>query len=124
MADSKRILVIDDEPDVLDTIRVGLEIAGFEVLGGYDGQEGLELARAERPSLILLDVQMPKLNGFQVCRELKQDPDTNAIPVIFLSARTDQSSQFWGKETGALDYICKPFAIRDLVEKINEVLGK
>ncbi len=124
MAGSKRILVVDDEVDVLDTIRVGLEIAGFEVLAAYDGQEGLEIARAEHPELILLDVQMPKLNGFQLCRELALSPDTNGIPVLFLSARTDHGSQLWGKESGALGYICKPFAMRELVEKINETLNK
>lgn len=120
----KRILVVDDEPDLLKTAVDLLESEGYEVLSAHDGQEGLEKARREKPDLILLDVLMPKLNGYQVCRALKGGPETQSIPVIMLTSKAQEIDKFWGKETGADDYVTKPYEIEDLLARAAKFLKK
>lgn len=122
MTERVRILVIDDESDVLDTISVALELAGFDVLAAADGSRGMALANAEHPAAILLDVQMPALNGIEVCKRLKNDVATASIPVIILSARADLAARSSAAEAGADDYVGKPFAMRELVGKIRSLL--
>lgn len=122
MAD-KKILVADDEPDMLMLITARLEASGYEAITAIDGQDALNKIRETKPALILLDVMMPRLNGYQVCREVRKDPDLKDIPVIMLSAKSQESDKFWGKETGADDYITKPFEASELLAKIKARIG-
>lgn len=118
----KKILIIDDEAPFVETINVRLEFEGYEVLSAGDGQEGLEKAREIKPDLILLDVMMPKMDGYQVCRMLKFDDNFKDIPIIMLTARAQDTDRKTGKEVGANDYISKPFEMDELLEKIKELL--
>ncbi|MFH0799835.1 MAG: response regulator [Pseudomonadota bacterium] len=122
MAEKKRILIIDDEREIADLLKVRLEMANYEVLTANDGQEGLDRARSDKPDLILLDVMMPKLNGYQACRELKNSESTKNIPVMILTAKTQDSDKFWGKEVGADDFITKPFESSNLLKKVKGLL--
>ena len=124
MSDRKRILIVDDEKDLVDILKARLEIEGYEILAAYDGQEGLEKAQEEKPDLILLDVMMPKMNGYQVCRLLKYDEEFQNIPVIIITARGQEQDKMTGDEVGADEYITKPFENGVLFAKIKELLGK
>lgn len=119
----KKILIVDDEKDLVETLTFRLEAAGFEVIPAYDGLEGLSKARKEKPDLILLDVMMPKMDGYQVCRLLKFSTDTKDIPIIMLTARGQDRDKLTGQEVGADVYITKPFDGAELVKKIKEVLA-
>lgn len=120
--DKKKILIVDDEKDIAETTQFRLEFEGFECLMARDGEEALLKAKKESPDLILLDVMMPKMNGYQVCRLLKSDEKYRHIPIIMLTAKTQESDKFWGKESGADDYITKPFKMEKLIEKIQGYL--
>ncbi|MDO8527790.1 MAG: response regulator [Deltaproteobacteria bacterium] len=115
----KKILIVDDERDLVDMLQLLLETFGFGVLTAYDGEAGLTLAQKEIPDLILLDVMMPKMNGYEVCRTLKKEEKTKTIPVLMLSAKVQENDKFWGMEAGASDYITKPFDAQDLLAKIR-----
>lgn len=119
----KRVLVVDDEPDILKLISVNLELEGFKVLTAKNGLECLETVRQEPVDLIILDVMMPDVNGYQVCQYLKEDDKFKDIPVIILTAKVRKSDQFWSKKIGACLYLTKPFEPLYLVEKVREVLG-
>ena len=114
--------MVDDEKDLVDEMSFFLESSGWEVSTALDGQEGLEKAKKEKPDLILLDILMPKLNGYQVCRELKKEEATKGIPVMMLSAKGQESNKFWGEECGADAYITKPFEKEKLLSKLRELL--
>jgi two-component system alkaline phosphatase synthesis response regulator PhoP len=121
-----RVLVIDDEAPIRLLCRVNLEAEGMEVLEAGDGPSGLAAARAERPSVILLDVMMPGLDGWRVAEELLEDPSTSGIPIIFLTARAELRDRARGLDIGGLDYITKPFnpvelapIVRDLLERVE-----
>lgn len=118
----KRILIVDDEPTIIEMVQIRLEVAGFDVLSAENGQEGLEKVRREKPDLVILDIMMPKMNGYQVCRELKKDEATKKIPVILFSAKSQESDKFWGEECGADAYILKPYEIEELLAKIHHLL--
>lgn len=122
MDSEKKILIIDDEPDMIFLLQSRLEAAGFEVATAGDGSAGLDRARSFKPNLIVLDVMMPTMNGYQVCRELKKDPNTKDIKVIMLTAKSQESDRFWGIETGADIYLTKPFEAADLLSKIHELV--
>jgi DNA-binding response OmpR family regulator len=117
-----RILVVDDEPHIVKLITFSLSRNGFDCLTACDGVEALELASAERPDLILLDVMMPIMTGFETAQKLKADPATKDIPIVFLSAKSQTYEIEEGLDCGASDYICKPFTPKDLVEKVSTVL--
>ena len=117
-----RILIVDDEPFIVETLRFALEKAGYGCLVAYDGEEAMSIARSERPDLILLDIMLPKLNGFQICRLLKSDEAYRAIPIIMLTARTQARDRLLGKEIGADEYITKPFELPDLLRVIARYL--
>lgn len=119
----KTILIADDEADLLETISFRLEASGYSVITALDGQEAVDKARAAKPDIILLDVMMPKMNGFQACKEIKTDPATRSIPIIILSAKTQQSDKFWGEEVGADSYVTKPFEAADLLSAIKKLIG-
>ena len=118
----KKVLIVDDEHDIVETIRFSLELEDFECLVAYDGEEALLKAKREDPDLILLDIMLPKTNGYQVCRLLKSDQEYSHIPIIMLTAKTQESDKFWGKESGADDYVTKPFEMEKLIRKIQEYL--
>ena len=119
-----RILVVDDEIYIVHILDFSLGMEGYEVITALDGEQALEKARADKPDLIVLDIMMPKLDGYETCKILKADPDTKDIPVILLSAKGRNVDQKIGFEVGADDYITKPFSPRKLVERINAILGQ
>ena len=119
-----KILVVDDEIYIVHILEFSLGMEGYEVLTALDGEQALEKARAEHPDLIVLDIMMPKLDGYETCKLLKADTNTKDIPVILLSAKGRNVDQKIGFEVGADDYITKPFSPRKLVERINAILGQ
>lgn len=119
MSEPKRILAVDDEPHILKLVAFSLRSGGFEVLEASDGVSALQVALSEQPDLILLDVMMPALDGYEACRRLKADAGTAHIPVVMLTAKTQVAEEKIGLECGALDYICKPFTPKDLVAKVQ-----
>ena len=122
MADRYRILLVDDEPSIVKMVGKRLEVEGFEVLIATDGQEGLDKARAERPDLIVLDLMLPKLNGYEVCTMLKQDTRYQGIPVVLFTAKAQEKDEKLGIECGANAYVKKPFRAQELLEKIRALL--
>ena len=119
---AKKILVVDDEPDVLKILLLRLEKTGYEVIGGRDGREALDLARQMIPDLIILDVYLPDMNGDDVARILKEDKKMKHIPIILISA-TAASVAERAKDCGAEDYLGKPFEPEELLDKVKKVLG-
>jgi DNA-binding response OmpR family regulator len=115
----KKILIVDDEVDLVETVRFPLEMEGFNVLVSYNGEDALNQARKEKPDLILLDLMLPKLDGYKVCRLLKFDERYKNIPILMLTAKTQEKDKALGMETGANDYITKPFDLDKLVEKVK-----
>lgn len=118
------LLVVDDETDVVDLVRYKLNGAGFNVLTADNGLDALRLAREHRPDLIVLDLMLPEMSGEEVCRQLKREPDTTAIPVLMLTAKGQASDRIAGLEIGADDYISKPFSPRELVLRVEAVLRR
>ena len=118
------ILIVDDETDVIDLLRYKLHGAGYEVMVSADGLDALAVARDRRPDLIVLDLMLPEMNGEEVCRRLKLEPDTAAIPVLMLTAKAQPADRVAGLEIGADDYISKPFSPRELVLRVNAVLRR
>lgn len=119
-----RILAVDDEPHILKLVSFSLRAQGFEVLEATDGLAAVDVAEKEHPDLILLDVMMPALDGYEACRRIKANPATKDIPVVMLSAKSQKTEQAAGVEAGALDYICKPFTPKDLVAQVRGFLGE
>ena len=118
----KRILVVEDEIELVKAILIRLQQAGYEVSSAGDGQEGLEKARKEKPDLIILDLMLPKMDGYKVCGLLKADARYNSIPVIISTARAQESDEKLGFEVGADAYFTKPFQYEKLLAKIKELL--
>lgn len=119
-----KILVIDDEKDIVDAIGYNLIKEGFNVSSSFDGIKGLQAVKKERPDLIILDLMLPGISGTQVCRSLKSDSSTAGIPVIMLSAKSAEADKVQGLETGADDYMTKPFSIKELIARIRTVLKR
>ena len=118
-----RILIVDDSPTETYKLREILEKHGHEVIEAANGADGVATARSELPELVLMDVVMPGLNGFQATRQLKKDSSTSAIPIIIVSTKSQATDRVWGMRQGANDYITKPVDESALVESINNVLG-
>ena len=118
----KKILIVDDEPLMVEMVMMRLEANGFEVVSAGDGQEALEKVRKDKPDLIILDLMLPKIDGYKVCRMLKFDEKYKKIPIILFSARAQQGDMTLGKEVGADAYLIKPFEAEVLLAKINELL--
>jgi two-component system alkaline phosphatase synthesis response regulator PhoP len=121
---SKKILIVDDEVDLVEAICFQLELEGYTVLVSHNGEDALNQARRESPHLILLDVMLPKLDGYKVCRLLKFDEKYKHIPVLMLTAKTQQKDKSMGMETGADEYITKPFDMEELMKKVRSYLGE
>ncbi len=114
---AKRVLVVDDEQNIVDILRFNLEREGYEVITAADGIQGLAMARSSDPDLILLDVMMPEMDGFQVCSELRKED--KLTPIIMLTAREEEADRVMGLELGADDYVSKPFSVRELMARVR-----
>jgi two-component system alkaline phosphatase synthesis response regulator PhoP len=119
----KRVLVVDDEKDIVDLLTYNLRKEGYDVLSAYDGLEAISKA-ASRPDLIILDLMMPLLDGFETCKRLKSSPETESIPVIFLTAKSGEVDEVVGLELGADDYILKPISPRKLIARVKAILRR
>ncbi|MDA0671789.1 MAG: response regulator transcription factor [Bacteroidetes bacterium] len=120
----KSILVVDDEHDLLDLLEYNLKKEGFKVYLADNGEKGINLAQKHQPDLVLLDVMMPKMSGFEVCEALRQDADIKRLPIIFLTAKDDEASEVEGLTIGADDYITKPISTVKLVTRIKALLRR
>ena len=118
----RRVLLADDDPGLLRLIGTTLGTEDFELLHATDGAQALQIAREHHPELVLLDVNMPKLNGFEVCRQLKSEPDTAGIKVVMLTARGTDLDRARGREAGADEYFIKPFSPVQLLNKVYALL--
>ena len=117
----ERILVVDDEENILEAIKYSLSKEGYEVYGASDGEMGLEKAKELSPNLVILDVMLPSLDGFEICRILRKDMD---VPVFMLSAKSEEIDRVVGLEIGADDYITKPFSMRELMARVRNALRR
>ena len=116
-----KILVVEDDRNLLETIKYNLTKEGYEVFVAVDGAEALEVARKEKPDLIILDIMLPVIDGFEVCRILRKEM---TVPIIMLTARTDETDRIMGLDTGADDYMTKPFSLRELLARIRALLRR
>ncbi len=122
MAEKSRILLVDDEPDIVEVFAKRLQLEGYEVLMAIDGEAALAKARQEKPDLIILDLMLPKMDGYKVCSFLKKDSRSAQIPIIIVTARIQDSEEKLGYECGANAYFTKPFDSTDLMAKIRSLL--
>jgi len=120
----EKILVADDSPTHLKLVSEPLIEAGYEVVTASDGEEALKKVESEKPACAILDVVMPKINGFKVCRQIKSSPDTKHIKVILCTSKNQESDKFWGEKQGADIYMTKPFEEKDLLANIAKLLHK
>lgn len=122
MPEKKKILIVDDEKDLVSLVSLHMKMAGYDVLSAADGEKALEIAEDEKPDLIILDLMLPKVAGWEVCKRLRQDPGIKNVPVIMLTARAEIEDKLKGFEAGADDYVTKPFSPRELVSRVKRVL--
>ena len=120
----KRILLVDDEPQLLEMVKMRLEVNGYEVLTASDGQQGFDKAKSEKPDLVILDLMLPKMDGYKVCGLLKADTRYSSIPIIMFTARAQEQDKEQGEALGANAYITKPFEPKMLISKVKELLGE
>ncbi|MDV3237988.1 MAG: twitching motility response regulator PilH [Gammaproteobacteria bacterium] len=118
-----RILIVDDSPTEMHVLKSMLEKNGFQTLTAASGEEGVEVAKTQKPDLVLMDVVMPGLNGFQATRQLTKSAETSSIPVIICTTKDQETDRVWGMRQGATDYITKPVAEADLIGKVKGALG-
>ena len=121
-AGRRRILIIEDEPDLVRGLRDALEFEGFDIISSGEGRQGVELARARAPDLVLLDLMLPDMNGFAVCEEIRAS--SPLVPIIMLTARSQESDKIRGLEVGADDYVTKPFSVGELVARIGAIFRR
>ena len=121
---NKKILIIDSELDTVEILGSALRQAGFDVLAAHDGSSGLTQALTESVSLVVLDVGLPVISGFEVCRQIKKVPATRRLPVIMLTAKASEQDRIRGLEVGADDYVTKPFSVREFVLRISRSIGR
>jgi DNA-binding response OmpR family regulator len=119
-----KILIAEDEPDIRDLVAFTLRFAGYEVVAASNGEEAVDLAPRENPDLILMDVRMPRMTGYDACRMMKANPDLKDIPVVFLSAKGQESEIQTGLDAGAEEYLLKPFAPDQLTDRVRAILAK
>jgi CheY-like chemotaxis protein len=119
-----KILIAEDERDIRDLVIFTLQFSGYEVIAAANGEEAVEKSRREKPDLVLMDVRMPRMTGYEACRALKQDGPTQNIPIVFLSAKGQEKEVQSGLQAGATDYILKPFSPAHLTKRIEEILAR
>ena len=122
MSSKTHILVVEDDPNALRLLQVALEIEGYEVSTASTGADALRKVGEKKPALVVLDIMLPGIDGYQVCRHLRKNPDTATIPVLMLTARTDGRAQQTGFESGADDYAFKPIEIEDVLRRVQSLL--
>ena len=120
---NKRVLIVDDEPDIVESIKFNLELEGIQCIEAYDGEEALLKAKKQDPNLIILDIMLPKIHGYKIARLLKFDETYKHIPIVMLTARSQRSDIKLGEETGADEYMTKPFEMDNLVALVKKYLG-
>jgi two-component system response regulator VicR len=118
---NQKILIVDDEKNIVDIVKYNLSKEGYEVIEAYDGEAGYKLAVSESPDLILLDIMMPKMDGYEVCRQIRK---TSQVPIIMLTARAEELDKVFGFELGADDYVTKPFSVRELMARVKANLRR
>jgi len=118
-----RILIVDDSPTEAHVLKTMLEKNGFDTLSATSGEDGIAMAKKEKPDLILMDVVMPGMNGFQATRQISKEPDTSAIPIIIVTTKDQETDRVWGLRQGAKDYVTKPAQENELISKITNALG-
>jgi two-component system, OmpR family, response regulator VicR len=118
---SKKILIVDDEKNIVDILKFNLKKEGFATIEAYDGEQALNMALSQKPDLILLDIMLPKMDGFTVCRKIRQ---TSSVPILMLTAKEEELDKVLGLELGADDYITKPFSPRELMARIKANLRR
>lgn len=122
---TRKIVCVEDEPEMIDLMRLILSRKGFEVVGANGGVKGLEIIRAEKPDLVLLDLMMPEMDGWQVYQQLKADPSTENIPVVVVTAKAQNIDKVLGLHIAKVDdYISKPFSLQELVDRVEQVLKR
>lgn len=121
MAENDKVLVVEDDRNLLDTLKYNLRKEGYEVVTAVDGAEALDFARREKPSLIILDIMLPKLSGFEVCRILRKEM---MVPILILTAKAEEVDKIVGLEIGADDYMTKPFSLRELLARVRAMLRR
>lgn len=121
---SEKILIVEDEPDILRLVEFNLKAAGYQTIKATTGKEALEKARSERPHLVLLDLMLPDIRGTEVCVQLKNDPRTASIPIVMLTAKSEEVDRVVGFELGVDDYIAKPFSPRELALRVRAILRR
>jgi len=119
-----KILIVDDEKDIVDLISYNLKKEKFSTVKAYDGETALNLVKTQKPDLIILDLMLPKMNGLDVCKAVRRNPETINLPIIMLTARGDEIDKIIGLEVGADDYITKPFSIKELIARVRAVLRR
>ena len=119
-----KILIVDDEPEAVELVEFNLKQAGFDVLTAADGAEALKKARTTLPSLVVLDLMLPEIDGLEVCKMLRRDPATSVIPIVMVTAKAAEIDRILGLELGADDYITKPFSPRELVLRVKNILQR
>ena len=119
-----KILVVDDEDHIVELIKFNLESSGYEVILAFNGEDAIEKVLEEKPDLIILDLMLPKIDGVEVCKIVKQNEATSNISIIMLTAKSDESDKIVGLETGADDYMTKPFSVKELMARVNAVLRR
>jgi len=124
MEEKKRILIVDDERDIVKALTIRLQRAGYEVVTAFDGAQGIFMAHKEKPDLIILDIRMPAGNGFSVAEKLKEDANTGAVPVIFLTGSPEKNSEEKAMALGARFYVKKPYDPEELLDAIRRALEK
>lgn len=121
---NEKILVVDDAEHIVELIKYNLEKNGYNVICAYDGIEALELAKKELPHLIILDIMLPKMDGYDVCKSIRNDPSISTMPIMMLTAKGEEFDKVLGLELGADDYITKPFSVRELLARVKAILRR
>ena len=121
MVDTDKIMIVEDDRNLLDALKYNLRKEGYDIVTAVDGAEALEIARRERPDLIILDIMLPKVSGFEVCRILRKEI---IVPILMLTAKADETDKIVGLEIGADDYVTKPFSMRELLARIRAMLRR
>ena len=121
---NKTILIVDDEKDIVELVAYNLGREGYRIAKAYDGHQAVQYIRENQPALVILDLMLPGINGVEICRMIRKKPDTEGLPIIMLTAKTDSVDKIMGLEIGADDYITKPFNVRELVARVRAILRR
>ena len=119
-----KILIVDDEQDIADLVSYNLEKEGFTTIKAYDGESALKMLKAQKPDMVILDLMLPKMNGLDVCRAIRHNPETAKLPIIMLTAKGDVVDKIIGLEIGADDYVTKPFSVKELIARVRTIMRR